>query len=103
MAEEEKQSGVHLAIAKHIVDTLADGESDVTQQVALEVLKPWLEDNIAPIMIKNHKIPDNWFTNERTPKLNLSHELASYLQLVKFVETEISINDINKKFTKFKA
>ncbi len=71
MAEEEKQSAVHLAIAKRIVNTLADKKSHVTQQVALEVLKPLLEDNLAPIIIKKHKIPEYWFTNEKTPKLNL--------------------------------
>ena len=63
MAEEEKQSAVHFAIAKRIVDTLADKKSHVTQQVALEVLKPLLEYNLAPIVIENHKIPENWFTN----------------------------------------
>jgi hypothetical protein len=31
MVEEEKQSAIHLAIAKRIVNTLADGEYHVSQ------------------------------------------------------------------------
>ena len=56
--EEEKQSAVHLAIAKRIVDTLADKECHVTQQAALQVLKPLLEDFIGPGILKKHKIPE---------------------------------------------
>ncbi len=56
--EEEKQSAVHLAIAKRIVDTLSDGECHVTHQAALQVLKPLLEDFIGPGILKKHKIPE---------------------------------------------
>ena len=56
--EEEKQSSVHLAIAKRIVDTLANGECHVSQQAALQVLKPLLEDFIGPGILKKHKIPE---------------------------------------------
>ena len=50
--EEEKQSRVHLDIAKRIVDTLADGECHVSQLAAQHVLKPLLEDFIGPGIIK---------------------------------------------------
>jgi hypothetical protein len=46
MMEEEKQSRVHLDIAKRIVKTLCMGEEQVSQQTALQVLKPLLEENI---------------------------------------------------------
>ncbi len=52
--EEEKQSALHLSIAKWIVDTLADGEDYVSQHAALRVLKPLLEDNIIPLKLKMH-------------------------------------------------
>ena len=61
--EEEKQSRVHLDIAKRIVDTLADGEYHVSQLAAQQVLKPLLEDNILNLILKKHKIPENWFAN----------------------------------------
>ena len=46
MEEEVKQSRVHLDIAKRIVDKLADGECHISQQVAINVLKQLLEENI---------------------------------------------------------
>ena len=52
--EEVKQSSVHLAIAKLIVEELADGDCHVTQQAAQQVLKPLLEDHIAPAKMKKH-------------------------------------------------
>lgn len=52
--EEEKQSALHLSIA-----TLADGEDYVSQHAALRVLKPLLEDNIIPLKLKIHQIPEN--------------------------------------------
>ena len=45
--EEEKQSRVHCDIAKRIVDTISDGEQEVSQQAVLQVLKPLLEKNIS--------------------------------------------------------
>ncbi len=56
--EEEKQSAVHLAIAKRIVDTLSDKDCHVSQQAALYVLKPLLEENITVAILKKHKIPE---------------------------------------------
>jgi hypothetical protein len=56
--EEEKQSSVHLAIARRIVNTIADEECLVSQQAALLVLKPLLEENITPLILKKHKIPE---------------------------------------------
>ena len=44
--EEEKQSRVHFDLAKRIVETIANGEEYMSQQAALQVLKPLLEDNI---------------------------------------------------------
>ena len=61
--EEEKQSRVHLDIAKRIVDTLADGECHVSQIAAQHFLKPLLEDFIAPGILKKHKLTENWFAN----------------------------------------
>ncbi len=55
--EEEKQSAVHLAIAKRIVDTLSDEDCHVSQQAALYVLKPLLEDHIISAILKKNKIP----------------------------------------------
>ena len=56
--EEEKQSSVHLAIARRIVNTIADEECLVSQQAALLVLKPLLEENIITVKLKKHKIPE---------------------------------------------
>ncbi len=77
--EEEKQSSDHLAIATRTVDTLADGDCHVSQQATLQVLKPLLEDHILHFVLKNNKIPEQWFEKEMTPKESLIHELASYL------------------------
>lgn len=55
--EEEKQSAVHLAISKRIVDTLSDEDCHVSQQAALYVLKPLLEDHIISAILKKNKIP----------------------------------------------
>ena len=44
--EEEKQSRVHFDIAKKIVDTIANGEDQLSQQAVIQVLKPLLEENI---------------------------------------------------------
>ena len=46
--EEEKQSRVHFDLAKRIVDTIANGEENVSEQAVHQVLKPLLEDNITP-------------------------------------------------------
>jgi hypothetical protein len=46
--EEAKQSIVHLDIAQSIVNKLAEGESHVSQEVILQVLKPLLEGHIGP-------------------------------------------------------
>jgi len=46
--EEQKQSRVHFDLAKKIVDTIANGEDQISQQAVFQVLKPLLEDNIAP-------------------------------------------------------
>ena len=46
MEEEEKQSPVHMDIARLIVNTLCNGEEHLYQQTALKVLKPLLEENI---------------------------------------------------------
>jgi hypothetical protein len=77
--EEEKHTSVHLAIAKRIVDTLADGDCHVSQLAALQVLRPLLEDNLPPLILKKHKIPEQWFAYEMTAKESLIQELASYL------------------------
>jgi UDP-N-acetyl-D-mannosaminuronate dehydrogenase len=61
--EEEKQTRVHFDIAKRIVDTIANGEDQISQQAVLQVLKPLLEENISLAIQKFHKIPERWFTN----------------------------------------
>ena len=63
MVEEEKQLGVHLAIAKRIVDTLADGDYYISQRAVLQVLKPLLEGIIGSSILEIHKIPELWFEN----------------------------------------
>ncbi len=96
--EEEKHTSVHLAIAKRIVDTLADGDCHVSQLAALQVLRPLLEDNLPPLILKKHKIPEQWFAYEMTAKESLIQELASYLQKIKFVDSEIFNTDLEDKY-----
>jgi hypothetical protein len=80
--EEAKQSRVHLVIAQRVVEKLADGESHVSQIEILEVLKPLLEDYIAPPILKKNKMPENWFTNENNSKNDLIEQLSDYLQKI---------------------
>ena len=47
-----KQSRIHLDIATRIVDTLADGESYISQNAAVQVLKPFLKDQIPRTTLK---------------------------------------------------
>ena len=47
--EEEKQSRVHFDFAKHVIDIIVKGEEQVSQTVAIQVLKPFLEDYITQI------------------------------------------------------
>ena len=60
--EEEKQSKVHLDLARRIFTTIAGGRKYITQEVAIMVLKPLLEENIAPATLKKHTMQENWFT-----------------------------------------
>jgi len=46
--EEFKQSRVHLDLAKRIVEKISEGESHISQQAALLILKPLLEGHIGP-------------------------------------------------------
>jgi hypothetical protein len=96
--EEVKQSSVHLAIAKRIVDKIADKKHLISQQVALNVLKPFLEDHIIPAKLKKYKIPEYWFEESMMAKQYLLEELASYLQLVYFIETEEFIKDLEERY-----
>ena len=80
--EEEKQSRVHFDIAKLIVDKLADEESVVTQQAALQVLKPLLDGHIGAAILNLRKMPETWFTNNFTPKNVLINELSDYLHKI---------------------
>ena len=52
-----KQSRIHLDIARRIVDTLADGESFISQNAAVQVLKPLLKDHITRATLKEYKLP----------------------------------------------
>ena len=42
MVEEEKQSRKHLDLARRIVETIANGEDQLSQQAVILVLKPFL-------------------------------------------------------------
>ena len=85
--EEVKQTRVHLDIAKRIVDKLTDGESYISQNAALQVLKPLMRDHIAPAILEENRMPEDWFIDERTSKDKLLNELSSYLQRINFIET----------------
>jgi hypothetical protein len=61
MMEEFKQSRKHYDIAMRVVDTIANGEQQISKLALLKVLKPLLEDNISKNMLKENKIPDSWF------------------------------------------
>ena len=65
--EEVKQSGVHLEIARRIVNKLAGDESYINQDKA-HVLKTFLKGQVAPDTIKENKMPSNWFNDETTSK-----------------------------------
>ena len=80
--EEVKQSRVHLDIATRIVDTIADGESYISQNAALQVLKPFLISQISADILEENRMPENWFIDEITPKDKLVNELSSYLQRI---------------------
>jgi hypothetical protein len=58
------------------------------------VLKPLLEGHIGPAILKLNKMPESWFTNEITPKSVLINEVSTYLQRIKFTETEFFIMDL---------
>jgi hypothetical protein len=81
-----KQSRIHLDIARSIVDTLADGESFISLNAAVQVLKPLLKDHITRATLKVYKLPQDWFTDEVTAKDKLLNELSSYLQSIGFIE-----------------
>ena len=86
--EEEKQSRVHLDLARRIFTTMADGEGYITQEVAIKVLKPLLEEFIAPGILKIHTMPEKWFKKKITVKDDLINDLSSYLQKIKFIEPD---------------
>lgn len=46
--EEVKQTRVHLDLANRIVNKIAEGESHISQEAALFILKPLLEGHIGP-------------------------------------------------------
>ena len=96
--EEAKKLRVHLDIAQSIVIKIAEGESHVSQEVILQVLKPLLEGHIGPSIIKISKIPEDWFTNEIYPRNNLISELSAYLQKIKFTWTDFFIIDLEEKY-----
>jgi hypothetical protein len=77
--EEVKHSRVHLDLAKRIVDKIADGESHISQQAAVHILKELLEGHIGLEIRNVHKIPEKWFESKKTDKINLTNELSSYL------------------------
>jgi hypothetical protein len=78
--EEENQSSVHLDLAKKIVDTITNKEQQhVTNEVALQVLKPILVDFTTPVQNRLLEIPERWSTRELTDKNELINDLASYL------------------------
>jgi hypothetical protein len=68
-----------------------------------QVLKPLLEDNIAPKIQRMHKIPERWFTDHETDKNDLINDLASYLDRIEFIETKDFIMDLEDKLNQFKA
>ncbi len=80
--EEVKQSRIHLDMAKRIVDKLGDGESHITKRAMLQVLKPLLEEHIAPAKFKKYKMPEDWFTLEMKENNDLLSELSSFLQRI---------------------
>jgi hypothetical protein len=86
--EEAKQSTVHLEIAQRVVEKLADGESHVSQEATLQVLKPLLEGHIGPAILKLNKIPEELFTKDRYFKNDLIEKLSAYLQKIKFTEAD---------------
>ena len=53
--EEQKLSRVHFDLAKKIIDTIAHGEDQISQQAVFQVLKPLLEDNITAKIQREHK------------------------------------------------
>ena len=68
MVEEVKQSRVHFDLAKRIVDLIANGDEYLSQEVAVEVLKPFLVENITLVKQKQHSIPERWFNGKVTDK-----------------------------------
>ena len=89
-----KQSRIHLDIARSIVDTLADGESFISLNAAVQVLKPLLKDHITRATLKVYKLPQDWFTDEVTAKDKLLNELSSYLQSIEFIELKNFNNNL---------
>jgi hypothetical protein len=85
--EEVKQSRVHLEIAQRIVDKLAGEESNINQEKA-QVLKTLLKGQVAPDILKENKIPSNWFIDDMTPKDKLLIELSAYLKQIEFIESK---------------
>lgn len=100
--EEVKQSRVHLDLAKRIVDKIANGESHISQQAAVNILKELLEGHIALEIRNANRIPEKWFKSKKIDKVNLTNELSSYLQQINFAETELFNENLEKKFNNFK-
>jgi hypothetical protein len=47
-----------------------------------------LKGQIPSDVLSENRMPDNWFTDEITPKDKLLIELAAYLQRIEFIETK---------------
>jgi hypothetical protein len=58
------------------------------------VLKPLLKDYIPRAILKEFKLPEDWFTYEETPKDKLLDELSSYLQSIEFIEPKSFNNNL---------
>jgi hypothetical protein len=99
--EEVKQSRVHLDIAQRIADKLADTKTEVSQEAALQVLKPLLTHHIAPAMLT--EMPEDLFTTEKIQKNHLINKLSEYLQKIQFTESEAFFKDLDEKHNQFKT
>jgi hypothetical protein len=99
----ENHLRVHLDVAQRIVNILADGESHVSQEAALQLLEPLLAGHVGPAILEQSEMPEKWFTVEITPKDDLVNELSAYLHKIKFTETEFFFKDLEEKYEKFKT
>ena len=80
-----QQQTVHRALAKRIVEILADQKPHISKQKSQNVLCPILKHYIAPATVNQFGFPNKWSTQDTTTDV-MTDELLLYFDAINFFE-----------------